>query len=538
MSGGYGTVKGRGGNANAILRGLSRFEPKLAGLLNKMSDEQATDDAVKDFQEGNEPNNTLTKYQTVYGKLQGMERANSLHTDITSWLAKNPEALPEEYNVAKAQLLESHAEGLTDFALQTFLPNAIDSYGKVDNQYQQLQVTKMRNDTHNKVSAVTSGNIYRILESGLEGAELNDAMHRNLMNAHINYGGGALKRKELSNAHFQAARSIAIKLGRPELLDYTMIPDKENGGIALINTDLAGEIDTARRLAEAAKLRIQKANDKIDAEKKDVAIGAVEKAMSEFTATDTNASSGIREMIEKVRKDHKLTDTETKSLYGSLEVLEGHQGWAKTTDPIEYGKAILLAEQGRLTPEYLESKKSYLGRATAQALMAKNAQTRTTRSGTKKADSDVEKLPLQMMKARIVGGDVVDNYAKANKWYYGKVIYDKLRDQVTKNGTQPITYDDSMKLTSLVLERLKEMDKDEVDFEQAVIDVGDVNLQELAQRITPEKGYKTKEEERQEQDAVFKQLRADEAKAEAEAEAEAKKQAANKEMQLDEDLTF
>jgi hypothetical protein len=530
--GGYGVVTGRT-NANAIIKGLQQFEPALGGLLEQRADRMAQTQAEKDFKDGKKAPPGYAKYlkyQEVHGKLQGAEKASALHTNLTTWLKKNPDATPEEYEQTKAGLLQAGSEGLQGYALDTFLPNAIGSIQKSDIKFQDRQVEILRHETSAKMSSLTTGTAQRFIDDNVQGSELNEALHKHLQETQKAGKGGPLNRVEISTAHFNAMRALAIRLGRPELLDYTMVKDKD--GIALVDTELNQSIVSARQQAEASALRIKRANEEVAQKKLEVEKGSIEEALSQFDATDTDAGLRIREQIESLDERHPaITGAEKRVLLNQLETLETNRGWGRSSDPLVYGTGVELAAQGRLSDAWLNAHKNDISRTDAQALLKTNAATRY--GGEKSATIKLEKEPLRLMEKRVTGGDQTIDIGKWNQARWARTIYTRLKHEYIKKNKDYST-EAAFKLTDLAVSRIKELEDAGVDFSESPrIDPGDVSLMELDQRTMPAKtdAQRTKEEE----DAAKELI--EEAK-KRKAEEEAAKKAVKKDEEVSNEITF
>jgi hypothetical protein len=235
-------------NANAILRGLQRFEPALGRFVNKYHSRAETTKAEKDFKEGkNAPESASSKYMTVYGKLQGEKKAVEFHNSLDQWLQTNPNAEFGTYEKTKASMLAQHSEGLSGYALDSFLPTAVGSIGKADAKYQDLQIEYLKADASSNISTIAGGKLNDLI-SGTAPDELPKAMRDDLTRMHKEFKAGPLDKKEMSQSYLRAIGQRAEVEGRPELLDFTNIKDKD--GIALIDTDLAEEIRTYKKRAE------------------------------------------------------------------------------------------------------------------------------------------------------------------------------------------------------------------------------------------------------------------------------------------------
>jgi len=255
MEGGRGYVKNYS-NPNAILRGLAKFEPALGNLMNKIGSKQHREQATKDFKEGKGPSNTADNYMVVYGKLQGEKKAIDFHNELNAYLSENPNAGIGAYETTKASLLKKYAEGLEGYSLDSFLPDAVRSVGRADAKYQEIQIDYLKRDFSGNISAVAADGLGKTMEKNAP-ENLAQAMRDDLTRMQGEYVKGPLNRKEISQSYLRAIGYRAEVEGRPELLDFADIKDKN--GVSLMDTDLAEEVRTYRNRAEenrdAAKTR-------------------------------------------------------------------------------------------------------------------------------------------------------------------------------------------------------------------------------------------------------------------------------------------
>jgi hypothetical protein len=266
--------------------------------MNKIGEKQHREQATKDFKAGKGPSNTADNYMTVYGKLQGEKKAIDFHNELNGWLSQNPNAHIGEYESTKAKLLAQHSEGLEGYSLDSFLPTAVKSIGKSDAEYQKIQLDYIKRDASGNMSAVAAGGLDNLMENNTPDT-LPKAMRDELTRMHKEYKKGPLNRKEISQAYLRAIGHRAEVEGRPELLAFADIKDKD--GVSLMDTDLAEE---ARRYRERAENNKNAAEARQKAQKAEFINGKM---------TELNA------YLHMVIEDPNLSDEERNSRFKAIE---------------------------------------------------------------------------------------------------------------------------------------------------------------------------------------------------------------------------
>ena len=300
------TPRMRGGNArtynysnsNAILKGLGKFEPALQKLTDKMHYRQETTKAEADYKAGKPMKQSASdRYMTVYGKLKGAQKAIDFHNELGMWLEANPQAEYGEYETTKAKMLEGHAEGLGGYSLDAFLPQSILSVGKSDAKFQEMQIDRLRSNTAEAITGITRDGWARLQESTAP-QDLPQAQRDELSDLQAANKGGALTRSQVTASYLRGRIPIAESLGRPELLDFADLKDRN--GVALMDTEFADEIIQARKNAKAAALD----NDKL---RKDHTkeLGIQRYNESNLRMTDA-AEKGD---LQAIREEKKLIET-------------------------------------------------------------------------------------------------------------------------------------------------------------------------------------------------------------------------------------
>lgn len=299
--GGYGVVTGNS-NAYAILRGLQKFEPALGQLLEQKADRMAQTQAEQDFRDGKKAPPGYAKYikyQEVHGKLQGAQKASDFHTSLTTWLKANPNATPEEYEKTKAGMLQGGSEGLKGWALDAFLPSAIESIEKSDINFQKRQVEILKEDTSGAISQIAGQSLPKKIEETAP-KDLPQVIRDDLSRIQKLNMGGPLDRKDVSRAYLRALGRFAEVNGRPDILDFGFLPDKDGVAVA-DNPELAEEL---RTYIERAKTN----RDDIDEKKK-----VLDK---EFIA---NKQSELNLSLHSILANNKLTEQERLEALSSIE---------------------------------------------------------------------------------------------------------------------------------------------------------------------------------------------------------------------------
>ena len=345
------------GMSGAYQRDMKRIEGEdhEAGQTSAMRGEEAPEDASAAFIEGHE-------------RFTGSADANAYHKQMEELYQKQYQLTPDQWLAEKEKINAEFLNGRSDAYVQGFVPAAVKIEDNYDRRYQKQQMIMVQDEYLTNVSA----NAELSLDLGLKdetmsGQDVNISMRQSLTTMQETGKQYGLSRTEVSKVFLRSIGEKAAQTGRPDLLNFAMIPDKD--GHKLSNRpDMADIVNNYIQAAEAEQeSMVQK---KLGAEKKlqkeiDVSIDRA-LVVSTESGDFGDAKALIRQYADNLTPERLATHIKR------IKALESEEGWSTTSNPMEYQAFYNLSAAGEMDDNAWEMARYSLSKAEYKEMVKLN----------------------------------------------------------------------------------------------------------------------------------------------------------------------
>jgi hypothetical protein len=306
---------------------------KAEGRTSAMKDEDVNADASAAFVEGHEG-------------FQGEAGANQYRLEMDKLYREKYQVDPREWEKLKNQINSKYLNGASDAYVQGFVPRAVQIETQMDKKYADQQFIMVQDEYLTNVAEGTELAMSMVLKDnsipdGQKAQAIRDKITMMQENGIEFYG---LNRNQISHVVVKKIGTLAQRTGRPDLLAFTMVPDKD--GHKMIDRpamadQVAGYIKGAQN-EQQSQVNAQIARE--EKLQKEINISVDRALVVSESAGDVEDA---KMLLEKYTDN--LTPERLAYHWKRIHKMEDPDSWPKQSNMMDYRAYMAKAIKGEMT---------------------------------------------------------------------------------------------------------------------------------------------------------------------------------------------